>query len=122
MKSGKYIVFGILIGIAILYLVLRTLEDPNMLENQNRYQINNDLSMIEKAVVDFNNMYHRLPNSLTELVDKHYLKREPIDPWGKIYGYHATEKAYTVFTFGKDNKQGGSGVNSDVNKVIVVQE
>ncbi|MFN0193370.1 MAG: type II secretion system major pseudopilin GspG [Aestuariivirga sp.] len=40
----------------------------------------------------------------------------PLDPWGKPYKYEspAADRPFTVYTFGRDGKEGGSDEDSDI--------
>ena len=45
-----------------------------------------------------------------------YLKKEPIDPWGKPYQYLSPGEhgEFDLFSLGRDNRPGGEGEDADV--------
>lgn len=46
-----------------------------------------------------------------------YVKRLPMDPWGRPYQYHEPGthgSAFDLFSLGADGKRGGSGINADI--------
>ncbi|BAU76730.1 type II secretion system major pseudopilin GspG [Metapseudomonas furukawaii] len=46
-----------------------------------------------------------------------YLKRLPLDPWGRPYQYLAPGShgnAYDLYSFGADGQAGGEGVNAEI--------
>jgi len=43
-----------------------------------------------------------------------YLKREPIDPWGRAYAYSASSPCPYAFSLGADGSFGGDGYDADV--------
>jgi general secretion pathway protein G len=48
---------------------------------------------------------------------RRYLEQLPTDPWGNPYLYEADgdhEKEFDVFTYGRDGKEGGDGVDTDI--------
>lgn len=38
----------------------------------------------------------------------------PLDPWSNPYLYEITGEQFTIFTLGRDNREGGSGEDEDV--------
>jgi len=45
-----------------------------------------------------------------------YLKKVPLDPWGKQYLYlnPGVEQAFDLLSFGADGREGGEGNNADI--------
>ena len=49
-----------------------------------------------------------------------YIAKVPLDPWGRPYHYASEEKLrtepieYSLFTLGKDGKEGGTGDDADI--------
>ena len=84
------------------------------------------VAQIESAVISFQANTGRLPNSLTELVNKPsdsvnwqeggYLKGRgvPKDPWGNEFIYRLMGRRFEVLSLGADGQEGGSGVDSDL--------
>jgi general secretion pathway protein G len=84
------------------------------------------LSQLESAVVSFEAHNGRLPQSLSELVERPgnapnwqeggYLKAKalPLDPWGREYVYRVLGRKYEILCLGADGQEGGSGVDQDL--------
>lgn len=84
------------------------------------------LTQLEDAVIEFQSVCHRYPQSLEELTQKPsdapnfpeggYLKggRVPNDPWGHPYAYHINGSDFEIISLGADGKEGGTGVNQDI--------
>jgi general secretion pathway protein G len=46
-----------------------------------------------------------------------YLKKAvPLDPWGRAYMYTVTTSAYTLYSLGRDGKEGGEGEDRDIGR------
>jgi general secretion pathway protein G len=46
-----------------------------------------------------------------------YLKKPvPLDPWGRAYTYAITASGYTLFSLGRDGKEGGEGEDRDIGR------
>jgi general secretion pathway protein G len=46
-----------------------------------------------------------------------YLKKPvPLDPWGRTYTYANTGSAYSLFSLGRDGKEGGEGEDRDIGR------
>jgi general secretion pathway protein G len=46
-----------------------------------------------------------------------YLKKPvPLDPWGRTYTYAITASGYTLFSLGRDGKEGGEGEDRDIGR------
>jgi general secretion pathway protein G len=46
-----------------------------------------------------------------------YLKKPiPVDPWGRAYTYATTTSGYSLFSLGRDGKEGGEGEDRDVGR------
>lgn len=43
-----------------------------------------------------------------------YLKKKPVDPWGKPFFYESDGSTYVLTTFGRDGKEGGTGYEKDL--------
>jgi general secretion pathway protein G len=43
-----------------------------------------------------------------------YLSAPPLDAWQKPYEYHSDGTSFTIRSFGRDGKQGGEGVDADI--------
>ena len=43
-----------------------------------------------------------------------YIKSAPVDPWRNAFGYEVSGAEYTLKSFGKDGREGGSGYNADI--------
>ena len=57
-------------------------------------------------------------NALVNYQGKGYLDRLPKDPWGKAYYYQYpgvhNKNSFDLWSYGKDDKPGGKGVNLDI--------
>jgi general secretion pathway protein G len=83
------------------------------------------LSQIESAIISFQSQNGRLPQSLSELVERPsnapnwpdggYLKTRgvPKDPWGHEYGYRLVGRRFEITCMGADGMDGGSGPDAD---------
>jgi general secretion pathway protein G len=46
-----------------------------------------------------------------------YLKKPvPLDPWGRAYTYAVTVSGYSLFSLGRDGKEGGEGEDRDIGR------
>jgi len=46
-----------------------------------------------------------------------YLKKTvPLDPWGRAYTYAITGSSYSLFSLGRDGKEGGEGEDRDIGR------
>ena len=46
-----------------------------------------------------------------------YLKKPvPLDPWGRAYTYASTASGYSLFSLGRDGKEGGEGEDHDIGR------
>lgn len=88
------------------------------------------------GAVDFyrldNSSYPSAENGLRALVERPseyearnwpaggYMKRLPIDPWGReyVYRYPGVEGAYDILTFGRDGNPGGDGEDEDLGSAM----
>jgi len=43
-----------------------------------------------------------------------YLSSPPLDAWGHPYSYVATPEGFTIKSLGKDGKEGGEGIDADL--------
>lgn len=84
------------------------------------------ISQLESAVVSFEAHNGRLPQALSELVERPgsapnwqeggYLKGKamPKDPWGHEYVYRALGRKFEILCLGADGQEGGAGVDQDL--------
>jgi general secretion pathway protein G len=46
-----------------------------------------------------------------------YLKKPvPLDPWGRAYTYAITASGYSLYSLGRDGKEGGEGEDRDIGR------
>ena len=108
-------------------------------DNQSLLAIYKDLTALDTALqlyISDNQVYPLTAQGLEALVSKSetypnpprfraggYIAKVPLDPWGRPYHYASEEKLrmepieYTLFTLGKDGKQGGTGDDADISSL-----
>jgi general secretion pathway protein G len=127
-----------LLEILVVLLILSVIAGlvvPNVLSRPNDARVtvaNADIRSISNALELYkldNFVYPTTAQGLGALVKKPaappepknwsaggYLKAMPADPWGSAYQYAVPGKgkAYDLFSFGADGKQGGEGYDADI--------
>jgi general secretion pathway protein G len=53
-------------------------------------------------------------SSCTNWGPEPYLKKVPVDPWGRPFQYSFDNGNYTITSFGEDGQPGGTGYNADI--------
>ena len=109
---------------------------PPINENTSLRAIYKDMAALNTALQSYladNQIYPLTAQGLEALVTKSdtypkpprfraggYIAAIPVDPWGRPYQYASEEKLrmekieYSLFTLGKDGKEGGSGDDADI--------
>ena len=81
------------------------------------YRVTLDMDMFIVAMERYIKKFGEAPNipdGLNALVKENMMKHIPLDPWGMPYNYIKNNKRdYEIWSFGKDNLKGGSGINYD---------
>ncbi|MEC8785829.1 MAG: type II secretion system protein GspG [Pseudomonadota bacterium] len=75
-----------------------------------------DINAINSAIELACSDHNRCPSTnegIDFLVEYKYLKKYPVDPWGYKYHYENVEGKYRTFSYGEDNRVGGSGLSYD---------
>ncbi len=79
-----------------------------------------DIATLEQGLEMYrlNNLHYPAGDQgLNALVAEGYIKRLPNDPWGNPYHYTVPGgdgRAFDVFSYGADGRQGGEGENADI--------
>lgn len=88
-------------------------------------KISGDLEMLWGAASAYRDNNERWPATLADLGKPDaqgltYLVGDvlPVDPWGRPYAYRAEGKQVVVSTLGADGEKGGTGLDTDVEKVM----
>lgn len=82
------------------------------------------MSNIASALNMYYNDCGKFPGSLDNLITQDpactnwgpeaYLKKAQSDPWNNPFGYESTGSEFTLKSFGKDGREGGSGYGADI--------
>jgi general secretion pathway protein G len=110
-------------------------------ENQSLLAIYKDLKALDAALqlyISDNQIYPLTAQGLEALVSESetypkpprfrasgYIAKVPLDPWGRPYHYASEEKLrtepieYSLFTLGKDGKEGGTGDDADISSLHI---
>jgi len=132
-KSKKgFSLIEVLISIVII-AILGSIIGPKILgkpDEAKALKARSDIASISSALMEYNQNEGNYPTTaegLPALVNKlptaknfkkyGYLYKETIiDPWGKPYLYNIPGENwyFTVWTLGKDGKEGGEGVNATI--------
>ena len=133
-RQQGFTLLEIMIVIVILG-VLGSLVVPNLLGNKDRadqQKAKTDIAALEQTLDMYrldNSSYPTTDQGLEALVelptiapeprsyrDGGYIKRLPLDPWGREYQYLAPGEngAIDIFTLGADGQEGGEGANADI--------
>ncbi len=115
----------IMIVIAILGGLMALLA-PKFLGQKDKANVGQakiQMGQIANAISMFYNDCGKFPASLDNLVTQDsgctnwgpepYLKKAPVDPWNNPYAYEGGTE-YSLKSFGKDGREGGSGYNADI--------
>jgi general secretion pathway protein G len=57
------------------------------------------------------------PAGVNDAAFQQYLARLPVDPWDQAYRYDSpgeNGRQFDVYTYGKDDEEGGEGINADI--------
>ena len=71
-----------------------------------------DLDTISVELNRYMEEHKKYPKSLKALVPK-YLKKVPVDVWGRSYILEVFEGEVRLYTYGEDGKLGGKGLSHD---------
>ena len=97
-------------------------------KEQSITKIQSDLTTLLSVIYEYERINDRLPpqseNGLDALITdgtvRGLLEALPEDPWGNPYNYTSVQwggsksSSFKLWTYGKDNKQGGTGDNADI--------
>lgn len=88
-----------------------------------------DILEIDSAITNYVRKMNSLPQSLQELQISSQNSRLPdhhvlvdkngvlVDGWGRPYMYSVNGTSYTIFSYGRDGKPGGVGLDSDLSQL-----
>ena len=96
-------------------------------KEQSITKIQSDLTTLLSVIYEYERINDRLPpqsaglkSLITDRTVSGLLDAIPEDPWGNPYNYTSTQwggsksSSFKLWTYGKDNKQGGTGDNADI--------
>lgn len=125
----EIMVVVVILSILAAYVVPKIMERPGQARVS---RAKADLQAISSALSLYkldNFQYPTTEQSLKALVEKPssepvpanwkgegYLKKEPVDPWGKPYQYLSPGEhgEFDLFSLGRDNRPGGEGEDADI--------
>jgi general secretion pathway protein G len=79
-------------------------------------RVKSDLAAISTALDNYEMNHGQYPDDLQELVEARLVKSVK-DPWGRTYRINMPGKdgdPYEVFTFGRDDREGGEDKDADI--------
>jgi len=77
-----------------------------------KYATKVDIETITSQIEQYKKEYGFYPERLKDLVPK-YLKKVPLDVWGKDYMLEVSKNEYRLYTLGQDGMSGGDGLSYD---------
>jgi len=114
------IVLAIIGGIAALLLPRLTGQLDKAKTKEARIQMTQIINALQMYYTDCSKFPASLENLVTADANcaswgpEAYIKKSPKDPWGRDFQYELTDGAFALKCFGKDGKEGGSGLDADI--------
>jgi hypothetical protein len=79
-----------------------------------------ELELLRQELAEYRRVNGKFPESLVDL-DRNALDhihfdefKQAVDPWGRLYQYYVNSDGFTLFSFGRDGKLGGVGLDVDL--------
>jgi general secretion pathway protein G len=114
----------IMIVVTIIALLSAVVIVPNVTKYLKRAKVEAaklQIKNFQTPLIEYNSVHGNYPSTdegLEALVKDGYLKKVPVDPWGKPYQYRFPgqndQEEYEIWSFGADGVEGGEGGNADI--------
>ncbi len=114
----------IMIVVTIIAMLSAVIIVPNITRSLARAKVEAakvQIKNFQTPLLEYNSVYGNYPSGeegLDALVKEGYLKKAPVDPWGKPYQYRFPgendSNEYEIWSYGADGREGGEGFNADI--------
>lgn len=104
----------VIIGLLATVVVINVMPAA---DKASRTKAEADIATLEQAAEMYRLNRGAYPESLQALAAEGMVKRLPDDPWGRPYQYRSpggAGRAFDIYSFGADGRQGGEGDDADV--------
>ncbi len=114
----------IMIVVAIIALLSAVIIVPNVTRSLSRAKVEAtklQIKNFQTPLLEYNSVHGNYPTTddgLEALAKEGYLKKVPLDPWGKPFQYRYPGEIdtdeYEIWSYGADGREGGEGFNADI--------
>jgi len=91
--------------------------EQNMCRNQYETRLFG-LRKLQAQLVDYRESHGILPDNLGDIPDAHAMLQQPgeplLDSWGNPFQYRRDGETFELFSYGRDGKPGGVGLDADL--------
>ena len=113
-----------MIVVTIIALLSAVIIVPNVTRSRGRAKVESaklQIKNYQMPLLEYNSVHGTYPatdEGLAALEKEGYLKKVPLDPWGRPYQYRYPGEfdtnEYEIWSFGADGREGGEGFNADI--------
>lgn len=123
-SNRGFTLIEIMIVVTIIALLSAVIIVPNVTRSLGRAKVQAaklQIKNFQMPLLEYNSVHGAYPTTdegLEGLTKEGYLKKVPLDPWGRPYQYRYPGEndmnEYEIWSYGADGREGGEGFNADI--------